>query len=110
KKNQLLALLSHDLRTPVTSLSFTLELAEEGIINEKEVNQIISNLKRQSFHLSKVLDNTLEWVITEMEGSDSEVLAVNPLVLSEEMVEVMRFQAAQKSQDLVLEFEGNPLV
>ena len=110
KKNQLLALLSHDLRTPVTSLSFTLELAEEGMINEKEIAQIISNLKLQSYHLSKVLDNTLEWVITEMEGSDTDALAINPIVLSEEMVEVMRFQAGQKSQELVLEFEGNPFV
>ena len=110
KKNQLLAHLSHDLRTPVTSLSFTLELAEEGMINEKDITQIMTNLKHQSYHLSKVLDNTLEWVITEMEGSDTDALAINPIVLSEEMVEVMRFQAGQKSQELVLEFEGNPFV
>ncbi|AMQ57792.1 sensor histidine kinase [Algoriphagus sanaruensis] len=109
KKNQLLALLSHDLKTPVTSLNFTLELAEEGMINEKEMAQIISNLRTQSFHLSKVLDNTLEWVITEMEGSDADLATINPVVITEEMVEVMRFQANQKSQSVEFEAMGDSL-
>jgi signal transduction histidine kinase len=108
KKNQLLALLSHDLKTPVSSLNFTLELAEEGIINEKEMGQIIGNLKSQSFHLSKVLDNTLEWVINEMEGSDSDLTIVNPARLTEEMVEVMQFQATQKSQIVDVQIIGIP--
>ncbi len=106
KKNQLLALLSHDLKTPVASLNFTLELAEEGIINEMEMGQIIGNLKTQSFHLSKVLDNTLEWVITEMEGTDSDLATVNPARLTEEMAEVMQFQATQKSQSLEVQIDG----
>lgn len=109
RKNQLLALLSHDLKNPVTSLNFTLELAEQGMINEKELFQIITNLKNQSFHLGKVLDNTLAWVLSEMEGAESELSLTEPISLAEEMVDMMSFQANQKSQQLVLETLGTSL-
>lgn len=101
-KNHLIALLSHDLKSPVNHLSTTLELVEEGILEQEDLQRILLNLKNQSFQLSQVLDNTLGWVLTEMEGYESEFRMVNPRILAGEMQEIMKVQADKKQQKINL--------
>lgn len=102
-KNHLIALLSHDLKSPVNSLNTTLELVEEGMLEPEDLQRILLNLKNQSFQLSKVLDNTLGWVLAEMEGYESEIRKVNPWILAEDMLEIMKVQADKKNQKIELD-------
>ena len=106
KKNQLLAVLSHDLRSPIGTLSETLELAEKDFLDKNELNLIFSDLKSQSFHLNKVLNNTLEWVLAELEDRDSEISEVKPSELLEEMKKTMQAQADRKRQEILTEVSG----
>lgn len=112
KKNQLLAVLSHDLRSPIGTLSETLELAEKDTFDKDELELIFSELKNQSFHLNKVLNNTLEWVLAELEDRDSETTEVKPSELLEEMRKIMQVQASRKRQKIQTIREGDdiPLV
>ena len=114
KKNQLIALLSHDLKSPVSSLATTLELMDLKIISQEEFGTIIDQLKKQSTHLSHVLGNTLSWVLTEMGEQDIESHPVEISRLTKEIVELMEAQAISKEQrieivvhtkDLVLDLE-----
>ena len=46
KKNQLLALLSHDLKSPVAVLQSTLEMLDEGLFDQDEVNLILGRFEK----------------------------------------------------------------
>ena len=98
KKNQLIALLSHDLKSPVSSLALSLELMDLELISKDDFEQIINRLKKQSVHLSHVLENTLSWVMTEMGNHEVEPHSVDVAQLTLEMAELMDVQAARKDQ------------
>lgn len=98
KKNQLIALLSHDLKNPVASLAATLELVDLELISKEELGQILAKLKKQSVNLSQVLSNTLGWVVTEMGDNVSEPVLVNVFQFTYETQELMEVQASKKHQ------------
>lgn len=98
KKNQLIALLSHDLKNPVASLATTLELVDLELITKEELGQILNQLKKQSIHLSHVLTNTLGWVVTEMGDDVSEPVVVNVFPFTTETRGLIEVQASKKHQ------------
>lgn len=100
KKNQLIALLSHDLKNPVASLASTLELMDLELISKDDLGRILSKLKKQSFHLSHVLNNTLSWVMTEMGDMVIEPVEVNVSEFTSEFQEIMEVQASRKQQKI----------
>ena len=106
KKNELIALLSHDLKNPISTLNQTVELVELGGLEQGDFETIIQELKKQSFHLNNVLNNTLSWVLTEL---DQGVIAKEEMdfaKLNEEMVQTMQVQANQKGQVIVAKENG----
>ncbi|GMQ30243.1 HAMP domain-containing sensor histidine kinase [Algoriphagus confluentis] len=107
KKNQLLALLSHDLKNPVGTLSTTLELVDRGVFDKEDLETILNDLKGQSFHLSKVLNNTLNWVLTEMEEGEVTLEKVSVFALTKEIGSTMEVQALRKNQHLMYHFSGD---
>jgi signal transduction histidine kinase len=98
KKNQLIALLSHDLKSPVSSLATTLEMMDLEMISQEDFEKIIRRLKKQSVHLSHVLSNTLSWVLTEMGEQEIESHPVEVSRLTREIGELMEGQAIRKDQ------------
>ncbi len=62
KKNELIAILTHDLKAPISTLGATLDLVDDGVLDEYDLNLILPKLKSQSFQLSQVLNNTLAWI------------------------------------------------
>ncbi|WP_297338117.1 HAMP domain-containing sensor histidine kinase [Algoriphagus sp.] len=118
KKNQLLAMLSHDLKNPIGTLSTTLELMDSMEMDEGELEIIFKDLKNQSFHLNNVLNNTLSWVKTELSDLEAELVSTSLLKFSEELVKTMETQANRKNQriqfhlsgqDRILELEANEI-
>ncbi|MBS4070273.1 MAG: HAMP domain-containing histidine kinase [Algoriphagus sp.] len=110
KKNQLIALLSHDLKNPVASLASTLQLVDLELISKEELGQILDKLKKQSVHLSHVLSNTLGWVVTEMGDHSPEPVMINVYELTSETQELMGVQAGRKHQKLEKVIETTDLV
>jgi signal transduction histidine kinase len=106
KKNQLIALLSHDLKNPIGMLGQTLELADKGVFEDGEMEQILKNLKNQSYHLSSVLNNTLNWVLAELEDKELETETVSLFSLTDEMKEGMLAQARIKNQTIEFKKTG----
>ncbi|MEP0712971.1 MAG: HAMP domain-containing sensor histidine kinase, partial [Algoriphagus sp.] len=106
QKNKLIAILSHDLKNPIGMLHTTLGLVEKDAFEPGEMEQILSNLKGQSFHLNKVLNNTLSWVMTELEDKPVQLHEISLMVLTHEMQTMMQVQAAEKNQKVEVSFEG----
>ncbi|GMQ25026.1 hypothetical protein Aoki45_17080 [Algoriphagus sp. oki45] len=110
KKNQLLALLAHDLKNPVGTLSTTLELVDQGVFERDDLGTILDDLKGQSFHLNKVLNNTLNWVLTEMEDGKISLEKVSVFELTKDIGATMEIQASRKKQQIVYHFFGEDQV
>lgn len=110
KKNQLIALLSHDLKNPIGMLSQTLDLVEKGAFEERELKQVLTSLKSQSYHLSSMLNNTLSWVLAELEDRKLQKQKVSLYQFTDEMKEVMLAQSSSKNQSISCEINGPDLV
>ncbi len=106
KKNQLIAVLSHDLRNPLATLSSSLELAEQDVLEREDLELVFSGLKSQTFQLKNVLDSTLEWVSAEMDDRSPKQVSVRLSNFNEEVRKMMQIQASRKRQDIHTEIVG----
>lgn len=106
QKNRLIALLSHDLKNPIGMLHTTLQLVEEEALEDGELELIILNLKQQSYHLDKVLKNTLSWVMMELHDEEKEMHLISMKDLVEEMRDMMMVQALVKHQVIDISIQG----
>ncbi|MEB2781408.1 HAMP domain-containing sensor histidine kinase [Algoriphagus sp. C2-6-M1] len=106
QKNKLIALLSHDLKNPIGMLHTTLDLVDKDAFEPGEMEQILRNLRSQSFHLNKVLNNTLSWVMTELEDTPIQLHQISLSALTHEMKEMMQLQATEKNQLIEVSIEG----
>lgn len=106
QKNKLIALLSHDLKNPIGMLHTTLGLIEKDAFEPGEMELILHNLKVQSYHLNKVLNNTLSWVMTELEDTPIQLHEISLSDLTMEMKEMMHIQAEEKNQSIKFSIEG----
>jgi signal transduction histidine kinase len=106
QKNKLIAILTHDLKNPIGMLHTTLGLVEKDAFEPGEMEQILGNLKGQSFHLNKVLNNTLSWVMTELEDKPVQLHKISLLALNQEMKEMMQMQALEKNQRIDVSLKG----
>ncbi|PZX51365.1 sensor histidine kinase [Algoriphagus chordae] len=106
QKNKLIAILTHDLKNPIGMLHTTLELVEKDAFDPGEMGQILRNLKGQSYHLNKVLNNTLSWVMTELEDRPNEVYHISLEELTNELKEMMMVQALEKNQLIEVSIKG----
>jgi two-component system sensor histidine kinase/response regulator len=106
QKNRLIAILTHDLKNPIGMLHTTLGLVEQDAFEPGEMEGILSNLKGQTFHLNKVLNNTLSWVMTELEDMPIQLHQTSLFELTQEMKEMMLVQALEKNQKIEVLIEG----
>jgi signal transduction histidine kinase len=106
QKNRLIALLSHDLKNPIGMLHTTLGLVEKNAFEAGELELILDNLKRQSYHLNHVLNNTLNWVMSELNGEEKVLEEISLVHLVEEIQSMMLVQSMAKNQSLELSVFG----
>ncbi|AMQ56916.1 hypothetical protein AO498_10785 [Algoriphagus sanaruensis] len=107
KKSKLLALLSHDLRSPINTLTLSLELFEMGALDEDKLKQMLGNLKKQSHHLSHVLENTMSWVRIELGEEKFSRNLVDIDAFTQEMIEMMQEPISLKELSLSFLKEGD---
>jgi signal transduction histidine kinase len=67
-KNQLLSIISHDVRAPLRSIQGVVTLAKLDALSLSEINQLLDKLSGEVQHTSQLLDNILNWARSQMEG------------------------------------------
>jgi two-component system sensor histidine kinase/response regulator len=67
-KNRMLAIISHDIRSPLTSLIGLLTAVRNGDITEQEYLRYLPLVENESQATLFLLDNLLEWLKTQMDG------------------------------------------
>lgn len=102
-KDKLFSIISHDLRSPLSSLKGLMDLVIEGVLSKDEFLPVAQNLKHSLESVQENLDNLLYWAQSQLKG-----LQVNPETFGlKELVngKIKLFQEVGRSKGLSIHNE-----
>ncbi|UMY67141.1 MULTISPECIES: tetratricopeptide repeat-containing sensor histidine kinase [unclassified Flavobacterium] len=67
-KNKFFSIVSHDLRSPMSTLQMLFSLYREGHLKEMDVHDTLLKLEDTIYSTNEFLDNLLEWAKNQLEG------------------------------------------
>ena len=67
-KNKLFSIVSHDLRSPLSTLQTLLRIYRDGDISDEELGELLIKLEDTILSTGTFLDNLLEWSKSQFEG------------------------------------------
>ena len=108
-KTNFIATVSHELKTPISSIKLSLQLlekAETGTINDDQ-KQLIESIKDDSQRLLKITGELLELSQLETGNIKLNIEKSNPYEIINYATEAVKVQAEQKQVELVIETEQN---
>ena len=88
-KDKLFAILSHDLRSPVASLKNYLMLINWGALSKEEFAESAEDLTGQFNNVHTMLENVLNWSVSQMEGIHPKVESLHLAPIIEEQIQVI---------------------
>ncbi|WP_395063151.1 ATP-binding protein [Flavobacterium sp.] len=108
-KTNFIATVSHELKTPISSIKMSLQLLENtstGTINEDQ-KQLIDSIKEDSQRLLKITGELLELSQVETGNIQLNIEKTNPYEIAKYAIEAVKVQAEQKQIEIVLEADAN---
>ena len=105
-KTEFLANMSHEIRTPMTAiLGYADILAEESTNALSEVSkaECIETIKRNGQHLLSIINDILDISKIEADKLIVEQIAVSPLEIAQDVLELMKLKAQAKGLALTLD-------
>ena len=104
-KNKMMAIIAHDLRSPMTSMQGIFYLLRDEDLQMEEIRDIASNLEVTVQQNINMMDNLLSWANSQMKGLEIDIESVSAFDIVEEVLENCSFQAKHKSLTLVNEVD-----
>ncbi|CAM4244145.1 sensor histidine kinase [Flavobacterium terrigena] len=108
-KTNFIATVSHELKTPISSIKFSLQLlekAETGKINEEQ-KQLIESIKEDSQRLLKITGELLDISQLETGNIHLSIEKSNPYQIVNYAVDAVKVQAEQKQIELIVEADDD---
>jgi PAS domain S-box-containing protein len=108
-KTNFIATVSHELKTPISSIKMSLQLLENastGTINDDQ-KQLIDSIKEDSQRLLKITGELLELSQLETGNIQLNIEKSNPYEIVKYATEAVKIQAEQKQIELKIESETN---
>lgn len=108
-KTNFIATVSHELKTPISSIKMSLQLLENtstGTINDDQ-KQLIDSIKEDSQRLLKITGELLELSQVETGNIQLNIEKSSPNEIAKYAIEAVKVQAEQKQIEVVLESENN---
>jgi len=109
QKNKIISILSHDVASPLNSLSGLLHLLAKGQVDEKEFRPFLNQIGDQLKNVSGLLHGLVRWSRSQMEGFVTEKKSVDLSAHLEGHIKLFRPLAAEKNLTLKLKTES-PLI
>ncbi|MBE2256424.1 MAG: GAF domain-containing sensor histidine kinase [Ignavibacteria bacterium] len=75
--NKLLSIIAHDIKSPLASISTTLDMFSEGELNNEEMKEIGISLKEKINSTSIFLDNLLNWATSQFNSEKNNFTEFN---------------------------------
>lgn len=106
-KDKLFSIISHDLRSPLSSLKGVLELASSHHLTEAELSSMLRTLGENTGHVTDLIDNLLHWARGHLSGEtlNPEVHDLNALVKG--TVDLLRPLSERKKLSVVNNISGS---
>lgn len=95
-KDRLLSLLSHDLRTPISSLMGIVHLIRSNLINREELNRALDQIDANLQKEINTLTNYLQWAKNQKDGIKAKIEPINVTEISQKVVNESRKIAKNK--------------
>jgi PAS domain S-box-containing protein len=108
-KTNFIATISHELKTPISSIKFSLQLLDKeqtGILNEEQ-KHLVESIKDDSERLLKITGELLELSQVETGNIQLNIEKSNPYEIVHYATEAVKMQAEQKQIELVVEADEN---
>jgi PAS domain S-box-containing protein len=108
-KTNFIATISHELKTPISSIKFSLQLLEKeqtGILNDEQ-KHLIESVKEDSERLLKITGELLELSQLETGNIQLNIAQTNPYEIVQYATEAVKVQAEQKQIKLHVEADEN---
>ncbi|WP_181307084.1 tetratricopeptide repeat-containing sensor histidine kinase [Rufibacter sp. XAAS-G3-1] len=100
-KSKIFSIVTHDLRTPFSSIQGILQLVQNRTFTEDEVKRIFESLGKNMEVVVSMMDNLLGWSKAQMQGSSLELQSFQLYDFVEQNLQVMSEQASAKGVYLV---------
>lgn len=95
-QNKLLAIVSHDVRNPLVTVQSLIKMVEDGHLSRYEFNTVTEQLQNQVGLTLDLLNNLVEWGISQMRGENFTVQGFGLHMLVEEEFTKTRSMAHAK--------------
>lgn len=99
-KDKMLAILAHDLRSPITSMKGMLYLLREEELTNEEIQEMAAELEVSVNENISMMDNLLAWAREQMSGLSLAIKPVNVAEVVESVIDNYEFQARNKGVSL----------
>jgi signal transduction histidine kinase len=108
-KTNLIATVSHELKTPISSINLSLKLLEDNRIGElnEEQNNLIISMRQQSVRLSKMVNELLDFSQTETGNIKLKISKVRPEDIIDLSVTAIMMLLSEKKIQLNLNVSDN---
>jgi signal transduction histidine kinase len=107
-KDKTFSVLSHDLRSPVASLSNIMMLMDQQVITPAEFDSLKDTLNGQLKSVSLLLDNLLHWSKSHMQGDHVSPKAMCSVIdLANQSVSLLKDMVTQKNIELQVNIPDN---
>ena len=108
-KTNFIATVSHELKTPISSIKMSLQLLEKeatGVINDEQ-KHLVDSIKDDSERLLKITGELLELSQVETGNIQLNIEKSNPYEIVHYATEAVKMQAEQKQIEVVVETDDN---
>ncbi|HEX8689135.1 MAG TPA: HAMP domain-containing sensor histidine kinase [Solirubrobacterales bacterium] len=108
-RRELVAAVSHDLRTPIASLRLLVEAIDDGIVDEETRRRYLATMQTHIGSLSTMIDDLFELSRIEAGDIDWSMRQVELALLVDETVDAMRPEARASGVEIHTELEVESL-
>ena len=106
-KTTFISTISHELKTPITSIRGYVELLESGMaLNEETTHDFLKRIKKEAMRMTSLVDDILMISRLESRGAKTEIVTIQVADLLEETVSSLATQAAERGVVIHKQFES----
>ncbi len=101
-KDKFLSIVSHDLRSPINSLTAILDLADKKNLSVEEFNQLNVEVRKRLNQVSRLINNLLDWALLQMDNMKIQQVKIDLANLVDDNLKLLEAMPAKKIQCLNL--------
>ncbi|WP_187175137.1 tetratricopeptide repeat-containing sensor histidine kinase [Algoriphagus sp. AK58] len=100
-RERLLSVISHDVKTPLNSLTALLDFWDKKLLSEEELNDVIPKISKQTHTVHTLLENLLEWSQAQTNLGQVKFSDVNLDKLISESIQLVLPAAEEKKLKII---------